>query len=57
MKGKTSTRNEPFDTARLDFLMSVDKLIRVADETKKLRDKLLERAEPEHKQEGTANGQ
>ena len=36
-----------FDTTRLDFLMAVDKLLRVAEEARRLRDKLLSQPRPE----------
>ncbi|MGI6415340.1 MAG: hypothetical protein ACOX1P_06690 [Thermoguttaceae bacterium] len=36
-----------FDTTRLDFLVAVDKLLRVAEEARRLRDKLLARPRPE----------
>ncbi|GEM_PF-3510856 len=56
MRAKQDKPNEPFDTSRLDFLMSVDKLLRAADETKRLRDKLLERAESNQQPEEVARG-
>lgn len=36
-----------FDTTRLDFLVAVDKLLRVAEEARRLRDKLLAQPRPE----------
>ena len=51
MRTKQVTASEALDTTRIDFLVSVDKLLRVAEETRQFRDKLLQTAKVESKPE------